>query len=488
MSLRPFFVPMASAVIPPAIYGPAGFVLPAGPYDVTVNPGDNINTKFASCPTNGTIYVTGDPSVIYRPTGPLQMNSGVKVYGQGARISGCRTGMTWTASGARWTTPMSFRGTSDKQFTTMCYRNPPVGKSTNPGFVANGGYEDVFRDGVPVRRVASLAECTGDRWFYDVGAQLIYVGSNPAGHVMEVTQQNYGITSTSGGGQISGLVFEKFAAYGIKWGLNALISYCELRWNHLQGATSSESHVTFLRNYIHHNGMEGVTIDGGGGGFLFDTNDISFNNYLDFGNLSGGTTITEPFHIGGVKVINGTRTAVSTYTNNYVHDNNGHGLWWDFNYPGFPNWNGSDGPIEQVHDNVVVRQGACGLMYEVTGPGKMFANTIQGNGVRDGRATPYWASNGSSPDQPYTSGGWTNLGAQSGYNFVGNLGGVTGSSSYKLEITNNDFGSNHFGVYCVNQARENVPPPVSGNTIHDNRFHGDTNVSATGYSFTNNTA
>ena len=88
-----------------------------------------------------------------------------------------------------------------------------------------------------------------------------------------------------------------------------------MRYNKYAGIKLGHK-MKVLNNYVHHNGQIGIS--GFGDSVLVENNEIAFNNYQK--NFAFGTVL------GGVKFVN-TRWLV--VRRNYVHDNEGNGLWTD---------------------------------------------------------------------------------------------------------------------------------------------------------------
>jgi parallel beta-helix repeat protein len=155
---------------------------------------------------------------------------------------------------------------------------------------------------------------------------------------------------------LRGFIVERSTAVsGIKAGWRWLIEDNEVRYNReagIRGNTGS----TLRRNNVHHNGRYGVT--DGATGMLLENNEIAFNNTrrLDPNDDAGGTKFLK---------VNG-----MTVRNNYVHDNYGTGLWFD--------WDNNDITIE---GNRVENNDGIGIFYEVSYNGIIRNNTLTGNGT-----------------------------------------------------------------------------------------------------------
>jgi len=189
--------------------------------------------------------------------------------------------------------------------------------------------EDLFVDDVPLRHQARLAEVGPGKWFMDYAGGKVYLADNPEGHKVELSQARHALSGSADNVTIHGLVIEKYAtpvghgaiyggdpSFSQGGGLNRhwIVELNEIRYNHSVGVrTGNEMQV--LRNKLHHNGEYGV--GGSGRNILVDGNEIAYNNYAGY-----------DFHWGA----GGTKFAVTdgaVVRNNYVHDNEGPGLWSD---------------------------------------------------------------------------------------------------------------------------------------------------------------
>ncbi|HWC07269.1 MAG TPA: right-handed parallel beta-helix repeat-containing protein [Gemmatimonadota bacterium] len=115
-------------------------------------------------------------------------------------------------------------------------------------------------------------------------------------------------------------------------------------------------------NSLHHNDEYGV--GGNGDGVLIEGNEIAFNNYRG--------AVRVGFGAGGTKFV---RTHELVVRNNYVHDNQGNGIWMDI-----------ENVDALVEDNRVENNSGNGIMYEISYGAVIRNNYVAGNGF----ANPRW--------------------------------------------------------------------------------------------------
>jgi hypothetical protein len=174
---------------------------------------------------------------------------------------------------------------------------------------------------------------------------------------------------------VRGFLIQNFANAGdiyagdaaIKAGPNWQIEYNEVRNNANIGVRLGGG-VVLRGNYIHHNGRYGVV-----GGFVSDVlwegNEISYNNTKDYGFGDAGAT----------KVV---KSSNVTFLDNYVHHNNGNGLWADTDNINFT----YDG--NRVEFNV-----GSGIFHEVSYDAVIRNNIVRYNaGIAQGESIGYGAN------------------------------------------------------------------------------------------------
>ena len=185
--------------------------------------------------------------------------------------------------------------------------------------------EDLFIDSLPLRRVMDQADLVSGRWYLDYAAGNVYLFDSPKGHTVELSVTRHAFYGSASDVTIRGLIIEKYATPAQSGAIHAMtdpgplshnwiVENNEIRLNHGGGIRSGHgTHI--LNNKIHHNGQIGIT--GAGTGILVDGNEIDHNNYAGF---------AYGWEAGGAKF---SFTNNLVVRKNFVHDNQGPGLWTD---------------------------------------------------------------------------------------------------------------------------------------------------------------
>jgi hypothetical protein len=221
--------------------------------------------------------------------------------------------------------------------------------------------QDLFIDNVLQIPVDSAQGLKSGNWFFDHSKGIVYLSGNPAGHLVELGGQRYAFFGGASNVQINNLIVEKFctpaqqgAIGGDASGTGWVVNKVESRWNHGRGI-SLGSGSQILNSFIHHNGQLGIGLKGENSKAI--KNEISWNNYAGF---------SLPWEAGGSKFWATTNLLVQS---NYVHDNNGPGLWTDFNNVG------------TVYDsNTVTNNLGEGITHEISFNATIRNNIVKGNG------------------------------------------------------------------------------------------------------------
>lgn len=235
--------------------------------------------------------------------------------------------------------------------------------------------EDLYLDDQPLTHVSSLDDVGPGKWFFDYASHTLYFDDSSSGHKLETSVVPAAFTPGPANNiTIKGVTIEKFATpsqtgavggAGISnpnpaMAVNWIVENNEIRLNHAYGVRINFGWQV-LKNYIHDNGNLGIG-GGLGGGMsealsaipshvLIQGNEIAHNNYAHF---------KPGFQAGGVKIA-GSRAIV--IRGNYVHDNEGPGLWADIkNY-------------DIVYDNNTVSDNTeGGISHEIS-----FASIVRNN-------------------------------------------------------------------------------------------------------------
>lgn len=223
------------------------------------------------------------------------------------------------------------------------------------------GYaQDLFIDNTPQSPVSDLKSLKPGSWYFDRTNNTVYIPSNPGGHAVELGMRTSAFSGSAGGIQLNNLTVEKYAApaqYGAiggkRDGAAWVVNHVEVRWNHGTGINLG-SGSRILNSFIHHNGQLGIAF--GGNNCIADNNEISWNNYSGF----------DPgWEAGGSKFAATTNLIVKS---NYVHDNQGPGLWTDWNNAG------------TLYDSNTVVDNLTGIKHEISYNAIIRNNTVKDNG------------------------------------------------------------------------------------------------------------
>jgi hypothetical protein len=296
---------------------------------------------------------------MYRLQSVVPQNGDSFVGQTGAVLSGAALLTNFVQDGSYWTAQVSV--TQQASYPGTCLSSAPA--CIYP--------EDLFFNNVLKTRVASLTDVGPGTWYLDYNAQTAYIGDDPSGQTVEISELPYAFGGGAPNVTINNLVVEKYAAvaqfaaiepYATGW----TVEDSEVRFNHGRGV-SSNSGMTITNNNIHHNGDLGV--GGGGSNITLSDNQISYNN------ASGYDWTWEG---GGAKFSN---VAGLTVQGNNSFNNYGPGLWNDINsetvtYTG----NQTSGNVE------------AGILTEISDTVTITNNTIVNDGFVPGESNLYWGA------------------------------------------------------------------------------------------------
>ncbi|MEU4287710.1 right-handed parallel beta-helix repeat-containing protein [Kribbella sp. NPDC026596] len=286
---------------------------------------------------------------------------------KGAVLTGSVRLTKWSANNGDWVTTGALPPAYAK--TGQCEDN-----TANLCYLA----EQLFLDSKHLTRVATLDKVAPGTFYADYAANAIYLGSNPAGHAVEMSKTPTAIESSATGVTVRGLTIEHFATPpqggAVVLGLGWKVIANDIRWNHAVGAMLVNADGAVLeRNHIHSNGQLGVgqysTLKG-----TISANEVSYNN-------TDGFWIAD-WESGGIKT---TWSSGGWVTGNLIQYNRGVGLWSDA-YDDGRTFNSN-----QILDNV-----ADGIRYEIGRNGVIEDNVISDNGFGTGRGsgTSLWDGGG----------------------------------------------------------------------------------------------
>jgi Ca2+-binding RTX toxin-like protein len=385
------------------IYGPQATSAPAGA--IVLHPGDNVSAIVNAAPAGATFYFEAG---VYRGVSLTPKNGQTFIGAEGAILNGSAVLTNWTQSGNLWVI-----GGQTQQ--------GPVNSSAEylPGAV--GKPETVFIDNTPLTAVDALSKLVPGTFYFDYAADKIYIADNPAGHTVEAGKQTYAFQGNATNVTIENLVIEKYdpqIQYGaIRGGQNWTIQNNEVRLNYAAGITATDG-SQIIGNYVHDNGELGIA--GVGNNILVQGNEMAANGYW--------SRIDPLWEAGGLKFSNTNNLVVR---GNYVHDNNGTGLWTD-----------TDNINTLYENNVVVHNAINGISHEISYDAIIRNNTVIGNGYGDTRGWGWGAD--------------INIQNSQNVQVYGNQVDMTGGGNGIVLIQQNR-GSGAYGPYTT-----------TGNQIHDN--------------------
>lgn len=221
--------------------------------------------------------------------------------------------------------------------------------------------EDLFIDNTPLRQVASLDEVVPNTWYFDYDADRIYMLDNPHGRTVEISVTTGAFSGEADNVTIRNLTIEKYANPAQRGAIhgddttNWQIEDVIVRLNHGTGIRLGNS-MTLLRSMILHNGQLGV--GGLGADIYIEGNEIAYNNFAGY---------ESTWEAGATKFI---RTTDLIVRNNYVHHNNGPGLWAD-----------ADNHNVLYENNLVTYNQRIGIYHEISGSAIIRNNIVQYNGL-----------------------------------------------------------------------------------------------------------
>lgn len=388
-----------------AVY-PSGEV-PGGPLllvcrpTMTFNPGDNVASIVASQPS-GTTFVF-NPGV-YRRVSITARNGDSFVGEPGAILSGARVLQGFDAGDGFW----SIGGQ-----TSQLFAHGGCADFLGQGYNGCQHPEQLFLDGEPLWQVTNSSQLTSGRWYFDYGADRIYLADDPTGRLVELSVTEVAFQGRARDVTIDGLTIEKYANRAQRGAIDGdsgqggwLLINNEVRYNHGTGIRT-HTDMVLRDNYVHHNGQMGIA--GLGDRILVTGNEISYNGISGF----------NPFwEAGGTKFV---LTNDLVVRDNFVHHNKGRGLWTDI-----------DNRNSLFEDNLVELNDQSGIAHEIS-----YSATIRNNVVRNnGLAFDVWV--------------W---GAQiivqnsSDTTISGNTVTVAASGGDGIAVVNQNRGSGKFGVY-----------------------------------------
>ena len=322
---------------------------------ILLKPGEPIQMAVDKHPAATFVFTPG----IYRLQTIIPRTGQTFVGQPGAILSGAKVLTGWERDGNRW----YVSGQTQKGDVTAfnCIDGRP--RCNYP--------EELFIDDVRIRHVGTLPEVGPGTWFFDYPAGRIYIGDDPASHLVETSVVAYAFYGNRSRVTVRKLTIEKYATrtqHGVihprigfadppKAGdlsFGWLVEDVEIRLNHAAGIQLAQDMVV-RRCRILRQGQIGIR-GSGINNALIEHNELAYNN--DAGYDWG-------FEGGATKVLGSNNTI---FRSNYVHHNLGAGLWLD--------WDNRNSLVEM---NFVEHNSNAGIFQECNARGVVRYNISRFN-------------------------------------------------------------------------------------------------------------
>jgi hypothetical protein len=297
---------------------------------VTLNPGDDIQVAVDQYPEGA--HFTLNPGV-YRMQAIIPKDGNTFEGRDGAVLNGARLLTQFERQGAYWA---ATGATEDGQVRGECRETAP--RCQYP--------EVIYLDGEPLRHAAAPDELEPGTFFFDHDADRVLLADDPTGRVVELSAARSAFAGQARNVTIRNLTIEKYAnpaqigaIYGVE-GQNWTVTGNLVQLNHGVGIVVGDG-MQVRNNRALRNGQMGIT--GIGANVLVEGNEIAYNNAAGF----------EPgWEAGGTKFVSTTDLVVR---DNYVHDNDGPGIWTDIDNVG-----------SLIEGNLVVANAMMGIFHEIS--------------------------------------------------------------------------------------------------------------------------
>ncbi len=392
-------------------------VIDEGPVDTVVSPEDDLEALVSTSPPGTTFVLV---SGVHRGRA-LIPKDGQSFEGQpGAVLSGAvlltgfeQRGELWVVSGQQ----------AQGRVHGQCDQDSP--RCSYP--------EDLFVDDQALVHVESLSAVVPGTWFFDYEQDTVYMGESPDGRVVELSVVPYAFRGEADDVTIRNLVIEKYAVPAQQGAIDSrrdnddlvggsgwIIANNVVRWNHGVGIAATTEAVVEA-NLVYENGQLGLSAKGA---------DVTLVGNEVYGNNTAGFSVG--WEAGGTKFAYTQGLVVS---GNYVHDNDGVGLWTDI-----------DNVNTTYQDNRVIDNAHMGILHEISYDATITGNEVRGNGF--GFDAWIWGA------------------------------GIVVSTSVNVEVYDNVVEGNADGIVGVDQDRSDAPAsygPLSleNLAVHDNVVAGN---------------
>lgn len=308
-------------------------------------PGETIAQQVAQQPPGARIQLGAG---VYRITEAVRPKDGQTIAGvPGTIVSGAALLTSWRRSGDHWVT-------------------------TVPDAVDVPDAEnfDLYVDDSLAARVAPGSAQRAGTWSFDADTDEVRVGTDPAGHRIELSTVAHAFEGPASDVSITGMVVEKFAPPAQKAAVSShdgqswRIANNEIRFSHAAGVMAGTG-TTVVNNLVHHNGQIGVKAWAAHdvqirGNRIYQNNTLRFDTFWE---------------AGGIKLSNTRDVEVSSNT---VSNNIGFGIWSDHSGEGLV-----------YSSNTVTGNTMAGIHHEASFSAVIDSNTITGNGSEAPEDAPY---------------------------------------------------------------------------------------------------
>ncbi len=311
---------------------------------VYIAPGQNIQALVDQHPA-GTQYVL--QSGMHRLQQIKPKDRDVFRGEMGAVLSGARLLTTFVQAGSHW---YATDQTQEGRLHGTCAVDAP--RCNRP--------EDLFVNNKRLIHVSDRSQLNADTWYFDYAADRIYIAVDPAGKTIETSVLPSAFYGSADRVTIRDLTIEKYATIaqhgavhpsedGIGWRVRNNL----LHQNHGAGVYA-RSNMRIVKNRILDNGHIGIS--GRGTDIRVKKNEIAYNNAVGY---------HVGWEAGGAKF---GRTDGLLLKGNYVHHNNGPGLWADV-----------DSINIRYINNLVEWNSHTGIFHEISYKAVIKGNTIRFN-------------------------------------------------------------------------------------------------------------
>lgn len=328
---------------------------------VMVHPGQDIQSLVATHPAGTVFSITPG---LYRLQSIRPKDDDSFIGEPGAILSGAKELTDFTHQGQYWVASVAVK--SQAAYRGECDADHPA--CMYP--------QDLFVNDVPLQRADRLSDVSAGKWYLDYGKGQVYLSENPGSRKVEIGLIAHAFYGSARNVTIQGLTIEKYADVAGGGAIEGksengdlsqgwVIQNNVIELNHGMGIRLGNQ-MQVLNNKVRKNGQMGL--GGSGTGILVAGNDIAYNNYAGYkyGWEAGGTKFT--FTKGLV------------VRDNFVHNNNGPGLWTDI----------------ENHDtlyehNRTTDNKEAGILHEISYHAVIRDNTIENDGfAAPGKTAPWY--------------------------------------------------------------------------------------------------